>query len=64
MPALPVQDIFHELCFIIPGERVPALNFQAALRDSLKDVTLRADMFVPAISEAWETFKSKKRGEL
>lgn len=39
---------------------VPAVNFQAALRDSLKDVTLKANKFAAAISEAWETFKSKK----
>jgi len=42
---------------------VPALYFQDTPRGSLKDVTLQADEFVPAIGEAWETFQSKKTEE-
>ena len=39
---------------------MPADDFLHALRESLKDVTLQADKFVPAIGEAWDTFQSKK----
>ena len=42
---------------------MPAPYFQDALRGSLKDVTLQADKFVPAIGEAWETFQSKNTEE-
>ena len=39
---------------------MPTRNFEAALRHSLRDVTLQADEFVAAIPTAWETFESKK----
>ena len=54
------KTIFHELCFFIPGEKVPAINFEDALHHSLREVTLHAERFVVAIQEAWETFQSKK----
>ena len=55
--------IFHELCFFIPGEVVSVKELEDALYHSLREITLRADMLVPAIGEAWKTFQSKKTEE-
>ena len=38
-------------------------KLEDALYHSLTEVTLRADMFVAAIPEAWETFVGKKTEE-
>ena len=38
-------------------------KFEDALYHSLREITLRADKFVPAIGEAWKTFQSKNTEE-